>query len=57
MAAGARLGDDLGRDVVVAEHVDLDAWPLGRECRRNPVDLTAVGAPDHNLAFLLGALV
>ena len=58
MAAGARFGDRLDGDVVVAEDTctSMPGKQLA-EARRNPVDLAPVRAPDDDLAFLLGGFV
>src|SRR5262249_17949661 len=57
MAPGARLGNRLDGDVVVAEELDLDAGKHLAERRRDPVDLAPMRAPDDDLAFAPGGLV
>jgi hypothetical protein len=54
VASGARLGNHLDRDVVVAEELHLDAGKQLAENGRNPAHLARMGAPDDDLAFRFG---
>ena len=57
VAAGARLRDRLGGDVVVAEDLHVDARKHPGEARRYPVDLAPVRTPDGDAALLLCGLM